>query len=82
MRALEKMKDPKLAIADKLTSQDGKNAFDKNADGHERTRGITGCNDAVESKFAAADYVMRTYRGISVLNASGIVQQRTYFSWL
>jgi len=38
---------------------------------------VSGCNDAVESKFAAADFVMRTYRGISVLNASGIVQQRT-----
>ena len=66
------------AIADKLTScQDGKNAFGTNADGHERTRGVQGTNCAVESKFAAADYVMRSYRGISVLNASGIVQQRT-----
>ena len=71
------MEDPKLAIADKLTSQDGKNAIGKNADAHKRTLGATACNDAVESKFAAADYVMRTYRGISVLNASGIVQQRT-----
>lgn len=50
----------------------------RNADGHRRrTLGVSGCNDAVESKFAAADYIMCTYRGISVLNASGMVQQRT-----
>ena len=29
-----------------------------------------------ENKFATADYVMRYFRGISVHNASGIVQQR------
>ena len=31
---------------------------------------------AVENKFATGDFVMRTYRGISVTNASGIVEQR------
>ena len=49
----------------------------RNADAHERTKGAHGTNDAVENKFATADYVMRFFRGISVLNASGIVQQRT-----
>jgi hypothetical protein len=43
----------------------------------ERTHGIDGTNDRSENKFAIADYVMRTYRGISVFNASGIVQQRS-----
>ena len=76
-RALEKLKDPKLALADKLTSQDGANSFGKNADAHARTRGVHATNDAVENKFATADYVMRTYRGVSVLNTSGIVQQRS-----
>lgn len=48
----------------------------RNQDAHERTRGVHATNDPVENKFASGDYVMRTYRGISVLNASGIVQQR------
>ena len=44
---------------------------------HERTQGIDGTNDRSENKFAIGDYVMRTFRGISVQNASGIVQQRS-----
>ena len=70
------MHDPKRALADKLTSQDGENSYHKNADAHARTQGIAGVNDSSENKFATADYVMRTYRHISVHNASGIVQQR------
>ena len=76
-RAIEKMIDPKLALADKLKSLNGVNSFERNADAHERTKGCHGTNDMSENKFAMADYVMRTFRGISVLNASGIVQQRT-----
>jgi hypothetical protein len=76
-RALEKMHDKRLALADKLSSQDGENAYSSNADAHARTLGVHGTNDGVENKFASADYTMRTYRGISVLNTSGIVQQRT-----
>ena len=41
------------------------------------TLGIDGTNDRSENKFAIADYIMRAYRGISVFNASGIVQQRS-----
>ena len=63
-RALEKMHDPKLAIADKLSSQGGANAFSANADGHARVQGVHGTNDSSENKFAISDYVMRTYRGI------------------
>ena len=76
-RALEKMHDKKIALADKLTSQDGVNSFGRNHDAHERTIGAHGTNDGSENKFAIADWVMRTFRGISVLNASGIVQQRS-----
>ena len=76
-RALEKMHDPKLAIADKLTSQGGANAFSANADGHARVEGVHATNDSSENKFAISDYVMRTYRGISITHAAGIVQQRT-----
>jgi hypothetical protein len=77
VRCLEKMHDKKIALADKLESQDGPNCYARNADGHERTTKAHVNNDGVENKFAIADYVMRTFRGISVLNASGIVQQRT-----
>ena len=76
-RALEKLHDKRLALADKLSSQDGENAYSSNADAHARTLGVHGTNDSVENKFGSADYAMRTYRNISVLNTSGIVQQRT-----
>ena len=76
-RCLEKMHDKRLALADKLESQDGANSYVKNADAHARTQGAHGTNDAVENKFATADFVMRTFRRISVVNASGMVQQRT-----
>eukprot|EP00966_Prymnesium_polylepis_P244308 5650139-Prymnesium_polylepis.1 len=75
-RALEKLHDKRLALSNKLTSQDGDYAMSKNADGHRRTMGCNTTNDAVENKFATGDYVMRTFRGISVVNASGIVEQR------
>lgn len=56
--------------------QDGANCFSRNTDAHERTQRCHGTNDAVENKFAVADYVLRCYRGLSIFNASGIVQQR------
>jgi len=76
-RALEKLHDKKIALADKLTSQGGVNAVGKRQEACERTQGIDGTNDRCESKFAVADYLMRKFRGISVFNASGIVQQQS-----
>jgi hypothetical protein len=76
-RALEKMHDKRLALADKLSSQGGINAFSANADAHARTQRCHGTNDAVENKFASADYILRTYRNSLIINVSGIVQQRT-----
>ena len=70
------MHDPKLALADKLESQDGVNAWSKNEDAHRRTIDAHATNDAVENKFAIADYIMRFYRNMSVFNVSGVVQQR------
>ena len=75
-RALEKLHDKRLALANKLTSQDGDYAMSTNADGHRRTTGCNTTNCTVENKFATGDFVMRTFRGISVVNASGIVEQR------
>lgn len=54
-RALEKMHDPKLALADKLTSTGGTNAYSNNADAHSRTVGIHATNDSVENTFATAN---------------------------
>ena len=60
-RALEKLHDKKIALADKLTSQGGVNALGRRQEAAERTHGIDGTNDRSENKFAIADYVMRTY---------------------
>eukprot|EP00966_Prymnesium_polylepis_P136876 3162791-Prymnesium_polylepis.1 len=75
-RALEKLYDKKIALADKLTSQDGINSFGRNADAHARTQKAHMTNDSAENKFGIADHVMRTHRHISIINAAGIVQQR------
>ena len=69
------MHSNRAALADKLTSQGGENAFGNQQDAHARTQGIDGSNDRCENKFARGDFVMRTYRKISILNASGIIQQ-------
>ena len=55
-RALEKLHDQRLALADKLESQGGKNSLSANAHLHERLKGIAGTNDSSENKFASADY--------------------------
>ena len=75
--ALDKMHDKKVSLADKLASCDGVNTLEANPIGHEKTKGVHSNNDPVENKFASADFVMRTYRHISVLHASGYVQQRS-----
>eukprot|EP00965_Chrysotila_dentata_P202104 6180940-Pleurochrysis_carterae.AAC.1 len=46
--ALTKMRDPKTAIADKLTSQERRNSYALNADAHKATLGAHNVNDAVE----------------------------------
>eukprot|EP00965_Chrysotila_dentata_P046395 1541528-Pleurochrysis_carterae.AAC.1 len=42
------MHDPKIAIADKLSSLDGANAYHANTEAHAATRGAHNVNDAVE----------------------------------
>eukprot|EP00965_Chrysotila_dentata_P072963 2411844-Pleurochrysis_carterae.AAC.1 len=46
--ALEKMRDPKIAICDKLSCKDGATSYNLNADAHEATLGAHNVNDAVE----------------------------------
>ena len=73
--ALLKLHDPKLALADKLTSQDGCNSLGLNAEAHEATRGAHVSNCTVESNFGCYDYVLRVFRSISVDAASAVAQQ-------
>jgi len=73
--ALLKLHDPKLALADKLSSQDGCNSLGKNAEAHEATKGAHVSNCTVESNFGCYDYVLRCFRSISVDAAAAVAQQ-------
>jgi hypothetical protein len=69
------MHDPKLALADKLTSQDGANSIGKQAQGHADTIGCNASNDSLaEAVFGTFDYVLRRFSGISQEAASAIAQ--------
>lgn len=69
------MHDPRLALADKLTSQDGANSIGKQAMGHADTIGCHASNDSLaESVFGTFDYVLRRFGGISQEAASGVAQ--------
>ena len=73
--AMLKLHDPKLALADKLTSQEGANSLGKNAEAHEATKGAHVSNCTVESNFACYDYVLRCFRSIGVDAAAAVAQQ-------
>eukprot|EP00966_Prymnesium_polylepis_P199016 4611850-Prymnesium_polylepis.1 len=69
------MHDPKLALADKLTSQDGANSIAKQGQAHTDTQGCAACNDVLaESVFGTFDYILRRFGGISVEAASAVAQ--------
>lgn len=70
--ALKKLHDPKLALRDKLTSQDGKNCVRNAAQQHEDTIGCHATNDVLaESIFGTYDMILRRFGGISMEAASG-----------
>ena len=69
------MRDPRRAIADKLSSQDGANAVGRLADVHEHTKDTHQMNDHVESNFGCYDLVAHMFRYTTVENLSGIAQQ-------
>ena len=75
--ALVAMRDPRRAIADKLSSQYGENAANaENSDEvHEATRGAHVINDYVESTFGCYDAVSRQFRRTTVEHLSGMAQQ-------
>eukprot|EP00965_Chrysotila_dentata_P049066 1627240-Pleurochrysis_carterae.AAC.1 len=56
--ALVKMRDPKIAIADKLSSQDGANSYYVNSDAHNATLGAHNVSDAVEVRERAHKHVV------------------------
>lgn len=67
------MHDPKLAIADQLTSQNGVFAFGNQAQGHQDTIGCHASNDHLaESVFGTFDDVLRRFGGISQEAASAV----------
>ena len=58
--ALVVMRDPKRAVADKLTDLDGCNAVGNVSAGlHDATAGSHQTNDSVESKYGCYDYASR-----------------------
>ena len=69
---LQKLHDPKLALADKLASQSGVNSIVGNEDAHRATLGVYDTTDRVETNFAGIDSNMHTFRGISVEAAAGL----------
>ena len=72
---LRKLHDPKLALADKLTSQEGAKSFSKSAQAHTDTIGLDATNDRLaESVFGVYDYVLRRCPGISMEAASAVAQ--------
>ena len=75
MDGLKKMRDPRIAIADWLTRQDGSKSLGKNAAAHAATVGAHTTNCRVESNFGGFDNVLRTFESICIENASGIAQQ-------
>lgn len=75
--ALEKMYDPKLAIADKLSSQGGANSVAQQQKAHKDTRGVNATNDqTAESVYGAWKLERRRNAGISVRRSSGLAQAR------
>lgn len=72
---LKKMRDPKLAIRDKLTSEGGKNAIGNAMQQHHDTIGCHATNDILaESVFGTYDMILRRFGGISMEAASGVAQ--------
>lgn len=73
--ALAKMHDPRLALRDKLSSQNGEHSFENSRQAHEDTIGCHATNDALaESVFGTYDMILRRCPGISMEAASGVAQ--------
>lgn len=72
---LRKMHDPRLALRDKLTSQDGVNCVGNSQQAHEDTLGVHATNDVLaESVFGTYDMILHRCPGISMEAASAVSQ--------
>ena len=70
---LRKLHDPKLYLANKLSSQDGRYAFDASSTIHKDTIGLDAANDRLaESVFGVYDYVLKRCPNISMEAASAV----------
>lgn len=73
--AVRKLHDPKLALRDKLSSQDGVNSVRNAGVAHSDTIGCQSTNDTLaESVFGTFDMVLKRFQGISMEAASGVSQ--------
>ena len=73
--ALVAMRDPRRAICDLLTSQDGKFCVGKDPKRNQATAGAHVTNDRVESNFGCVDTLMQMFRYATVESISGMAQQ-------
>lgn len=72
---LRKMYDPKLALRDKLSSQNGANSVGVSQQAHENMMGVHATNDVLaESVFGTYDMILRRCPGISLEAASAVAQ--------
>lgn len=73
--ALRKLHDPKLALCQQLTSQNGEYCTANTAEAHADTIGCHSTNDSLaESVFGTFDMVLRRFQGVSMEAASGVAQ--------
>ena len=73
---LQKFHDPMLAIADKLTSQNGSKSIGNTASLHDLLVGVDSNTDRIESNFGSMDFDLHTSRGISIEAAAGLTVER------
>eukprot|EP00966_Prymnesium_polylepis_P259911 6004064-Prymnesium_polylepis.1 len=73
--ALVAMRDPRRAIAELLTSQDGAFSVGKDPSLHKATAGAHVTNCRVESSFGCVDILVRMFRYSTTENISGMAQQ-------
>ena len=69
------MRDPRRAIAELLTSQDGAYSVGKDPSLHKATAGAHVTNCRVESNFGCVDILVRMFRYATTENISGMAQQ-------
>ena len=73
MAMLVALRDPKRALADKLSSLNGANSWALSQEAHAATIGVHGTTDRIESNFGVTDALMHKFRGQLIEHVSGAV---------